>query len=166
MEFSARVGKLGNRPTGCVVVGVFEGRKLSPSAVELDTTSRGALGDVLNRGDLDGKLDTTLLLHNVAHVASERVLLVGLGDESEFVESSYRTAVCSAVDALRRTGAVDATICLNEVAVNGRDVAWKIEQAVLAVMDGMYRFDKLKSKPPKTKRALKAVRFRVASPSE
>jgi leucyl aminopeptidase len=50
--------------------------------------------------------------------------------------------------------------------VNGRNGAWKIEQAVLAVMDGMYRFDKLKSKPAKTKRALNKIIFHVADRSE
>jgi leucyl aminopeptidase len=43
---------------------------------------------------------------------------------------------------------------------------WKIEQAVLAVMDRMYSFDKLKSEPPKQKRVLGKVVFRVADPSE
>jgi len=37
--------------------------------------------------------------------------------------------------------------------VNGRDGAWKIEQASLAVMDGTYRLDKLKNEPPKKERA-------------
>ena len=68
------------------------------------------------------------------NVAAERVLLVGLGREREFAESRYRTALCAAVEALRTTGAADATICLDELPVEGRDTCWKIEQAVLAVM--------------------------------
>ncbi len=94
------------------------------------------------------------------------MLLVGLGPELEFVESSYHSALCAATRTLRTTGAADATLCLNELPVNGRDGAWKIEQAVLAVMDGMYRFDKLKSKPPKQKRPLEKVVFHVADRSE
>jgi len=68
--------------------------------------------------------------------------------------------------ALRTTGAVDATLCVNELPVNGRGDAWKIEQSVLAVMDGMYRFDKPKSEPPKKKHALEKVVFRVPDRSE
>jgi len=37
---------------------------------------------------------------------------------------------------------VDATISWR-LAVAGRDPAWKIEQAVLAARDGLYRFDRL-----------------------
>jgi hypothetical protein len=32
--------------------------------------------------------------------------------------------------------------------VKGRDIGWLAEQAVIAVKDGTYRFDRMKSKPP------------------
>jgi leucyl aminopeptidase len=166
MEFSVKAGRPGKQRTGCVVVGVYERRKLSPSAIELDTASRHALDDVVKRGDLDGKLGTTLLLHKVPKVAAERVLLVGLGPEREFLEDSYCTALSAAIKTLRTTGAAQATICLNELRVKGRDGGWKIEHAVLAVMAGLYRFDRLKSKPPDEKRALKKVAFHVTNRSE
>jgi leucyl aminopeptidase len=161
VEFAIRRGGLRKPRSACVVVGVYERRKLSPAAMELDATSAHGLQDVVGCGDFDGKLSTTLLLHHVRRLAAERVLLVGLGREREFAELSYCTALSSAIGALRTTGAADATICLPELPVKGRDGAWKIEQAVLAVSEGMYRFDRLKSKP-EARRALKTVAFRVA----
>jgi len=167
MDFCARTGSLRERRTGCIVAGVYQGRKLSPSALDLDIASGHAIDGVISRGDLDGTLGTTLLLHDVANVAAERALLVGLGVEEGFAESSYRKALSSTIAALRTTGAAEATICLGELPVNGRDTAWKIEQAVLAVMEGTYRFDQLKSKPPEDAgRALKAVVFHLANASE
>jgi leucyl aminopeptidase len=166
MNFTVSTGSLERQRTGCIVVGVYEGRKLSAAALELDTASGRAVSDVVDRGDLEGELGTALLLHNVPKLACERVLLVGLGSEDEFRETSYCTAVCAAVSTLRTTGAAEATICLNALPVNGRDAAWKIEQAVLAVMAGMYRFDRLKSKPPEAKRALEKVAFQLANGSE
>ena len=166
MEFFVNGGSLGKQRTGCVVVGVYEGGRLSPSAMELDTASGHALNDALTRGDLEGELGTVLLLTRIPNVASERVLLVSLGPEPEFLESSYHTALGATTTTLRTTGAAEATLCLNELPVNGRDGAWKIEQAVLAVKDGMYRLDKLKSEPPKQKHALEKVVFHVADRSE
>jgi leucyl aminopeptidase len=166
MEFAVTGGSLDARRTGCIVVGVYEGGKLSPSATALDAASGHALEEALSRGDLDGELGTVLLLPGIPNVASERVLLVGLGPEREFVESSYHTALCAVTKALRTTGAGEATLCLNELPVDGRDGAWKIEQAVLAVMDGMYRFDRLKSQPPKRKPALAKVVVHVADRPE
>src|SRR4051812_26060390 len=166
MEFVINGGSIAKQRTGCIVVGVYEGGKLSPSAIELDRASGHALDAAVSRGDLEGELGTVLLLTRIPNVASERVLLVGLGPEPEFVESSYHTALGAATTTLRTTGAAEATLCLNELPVSGRDGAWKIEQAVLAVMDGMYRFDKLKSEPSKQKRALEKVVFHVADRSE
>ena len=162
MEFRVTGGRPDRQRTGCIVVGVYEGRRLSPSAMKLDSASRHVLDGVVRRGDLEGELGTTLLLHDVPKVAAQRVLLVGLGREREFAESSYRTALSSAVKALRATATAEAAMCVDELAVKGRDGAWKIEQAVLAVMEGMYRFDKLKSRTAEPKRALKKVVFFVA----
>src|SRR5438067_10260946 len=95
MEFVLKGGSLEKQRTGCIVVGVYEGGQLSPSAMELDTASGHAVNEALSRGDLDGELGTTLLLTSIPKMASERVLLVGLGPEREFVESSYHTALCA-----------------------------------------------------------------------
>jgi leucyl aminopeptidase len=161
MEFVVNQGSVEQQRTGCIVVGVYEGGKLSPSAMALDAAWGDALSEPLRRGDLEGELGTTLLLTGIANAAAERVLLVGLGPEREFVESSYHTALCAATRTLRTTGAADATLCLHQLPVNGRDDPWKIEQAVMAVMDGLYRFDQLKSEPPKRKHALEKVILHV-----
>jgi leucyl aminopeptidase len=165
MEFVVNSGVVDKQPTGCMVVGVYETGKLSPSAMELDSVSGHALGDALRRGDIDGELGSTLLLTRIPNAAPERVLVVGLGAEPDFIESSYQTALNAATKMLRTTGAAEATLCLNEIPVNGRDGAWKIEQAVLAVMDGLYRFDKLKSEPPKRESALQKVALHIADRS-
>ncbi len=166
MEFSIKSGSPEKQRTGCVVVGVFDGRKLSASAQAIDAASGHFLAEVLRRGDLDGKLGGTLLLHNVPSIPADRVLLVGLGREREFLEGPYRTALGAAVKALKSTGATEATICLTDIPLKRRDVAWKVEQAVLAVRDGVYRFDRLKSKPNDARRVLRKVALHVARRSE
>jgi leucyl aminopeptidase len=166
MEFSIRAGSAAKQRTGCIVVGVFDGRRLSPAAQAIDSSSRRLVSDVLKRGDLDGKLGQTLLLHKVRGVSAERVLLVGMGKERDLAETPYRTAVAAAVKALRATGAAEAAFCLAELPVKRRDLGWKSEQIVLAVMEGTYRFDRLKSKPPEVKKALRKVFVSVATREE
>ena len=161
MEFTIKSASPGKQKSGCVVVGVYDGRKLSPSAQSIDASSRRYLSGVLKRGDLDGKLGTTLLLQKLPHVPAERVLLVGLGREREFNEAAYRKAVTAAAAALKSTGAADATVCLTELPLKHRGAGWKVEQAVILVNDACYRFDRLKSKAPEGKRALKKVTLAV-----
>jgi leucyl aminopeptidase len=162
MEFSIKAGSPEKHRTGCVVVGVFDGRKLSASAQQLDGASRGYIADVLKSGDLEGALGRTLLLHKVPSLTAERVLLVGLGRERDFSEGPYRAALTAAVKALKTTGATEATFTLPELALKKRDIGWKVEHAVIALMEGAYRFDRLKSKKPETVKALKKVTLTVA----
>ena len=166
MEFSIKSGSPEKQRSGCVVVGVFEGRKLSAAAQAIDAASRHYLSEVLRRGDLEGKLGATLLLHGVSQIPADRVLLVGLGRERDFNETAYRTALGAAMRALRTTGALDATICLADLPLKRHDTGWKIEHAVLAVREGIYRFDRLKSKPPESKRALRKVTLNVSKRSD
>src|SRR3954467_15953033 len=166
MEFSIKSGSPEKQRTGCLVIGVYEGRKLSPAARDVDNACRNALSDVLRRGDLEGKVGTTLLLHNISPLPADRVLLVGLGKEREFNESAYRASLNAAMKAIRSTGTIEACICLTDLAVKKRDTGWKIEQAAIAVMEGAYRFDRMKSKPPEIKKTLRKVMLHVGKRNE
>jgi leucyl aminopeptidase len=167
MEFSIKSGSPEKQRSGCVVVGVFEGRKLSTSADAIDGASNGYVSEVLRKGDLEGGLGKTLLLHGLPGVPADRILLVGLGRERDFGEASFRAAMAAAVKSLKATGASEATVCLTDLNVKRRDTEWKVEHAVLAVMDGAYRFDKLKSKVPEnSKRTLRKVVLHVARRNE
>ena len=166
MEFSIKSGSPEKQRTGCVIVGVFEGRKLSASAQDIDQASGHYLGEVLRRGDMEGKANTTLLLHNVPKIPADRVLLVGLGREREFHETAYRTAIVAAIKALKSTGTTEATLCLTDLTLKRRDTGWKVEQAVLAVNETVYRFDRLKSKTTEAKRALRRIVMHVARRNE
>src|SRR5512140_1661802 len=108
MEFSIKSGSPEKLRTGCVVVGVFEGRSLTTPAKAIDRAAKGFITAVLRRGDLEGKAGTTLLLQSVGGLSCERVLLVGLGKEREMGESAYRKAIGTAMKALRSTGTTEA----------------------------------------------------------
>src|SRR5690349_7942602 len=141
MEFSIKSGSPEKQRTGCVVVGVYEGRKLSASAQGIDAASGQYLSEVLRRGDLEGSLGKTLLLHHVPKLPADRVLLVGLGRERDFNEAAYRKACIVAARALRSTGTIDAVSYLTHLPVKGRDIAWSVREASLATQDEFYRFD-------------------------
>jgi len=166
VKFSIKSDSPEKQRSACVVVGVFESRKLSKPAEALDGGAKGYLKEILKRGDMEGKLGATVLLHGVPHIPAERVLLVGLGKDKEFRDTEYRTACRAAVKALSDTGATDAALFLTELPVKGRDVAWKVEQAVIAARETAYRFDQLKSKPDEAKRPLRRIDLAVARRSE
>ncbi len=166
LEFSIKSGAPEKQRTACVVVGVFEGRKLSDPGQEIDRASGGHLAGILRGGDMEGKAGATLLLHAVPDVLADRVLLVGLGKEREFHEKAYRDAIATSVRTLRDTGSMEAVITLSELAVKKRDVTWNVEQAVIAAHAALYRFDRMKSKREDARRPLKRAVFTVSRRGE
>ncbi len=145
MEFSIKSGGPERIRSGCIIIGVFEPRKLSAAGATLDRASRGHLAAALKRGDMEGKSGTTLMLHQVPRIAAARVLLVGLGRERDFGDGKYRNAVAKAITALKQTGVTDAVLCLS-AGVKQRDVAWRAAQAAIAAGETSYHFDRMKSK--------------------
>ena len=166
MEFSIKSGNPEKQRGACVVVGVFESRKLTSSADLIDSASQSLLSDLIRRGDMDGKAGSTLLLHNVPGTVCDRVLLVGLGKEKEFRDKAYCAAIRNTLKALRDTGAQNATIFLTEIPVAKRNTGWRIRQAAMLSLDSAYRFDQFKSKKNENHSKLRKLAFAVEQRSE
>jgi leucyl aminopeptidase len=157
VEFSIKQGNPEKLRSGCVVVGVYEGGKLSAAAQFLDKAAKHVLSDMIAFGDMSGKCASTLLLHKLPGIAAERVLLVGLGKASELNNKNSVDILRAAFSGLNGTPAKDAALYLIDEGV-GRDAAWVIRQAVFAAAESVYRADSLKSKPAKAA-TLKSVTF-------
>ena len=166
MEFSIKSGSPEKQRSACVVVGVFESRKLTLAAELLDKAAGGYITDIVRRGDMEGKAGSTLLLHKVPGTLSDRVLLVGLGKEKEFREKEYAAALRTVVRTLNETGAFDASVFLTEIAVRKHSVAWRIRHAVMAAQAATYRFDQFKSKKDEVRRPLRKLTLHVERRSE
>jgi leucyl aminopeptidase len=166
MEFTIKSGSPEKQRSACVVVGVFDNRKPSLSADLIDRASGGYISEIIRRGDMEGKLGSTLLLHNVKGTLADRVLLVGLGKERDFREREFRSAIRSAVRLLNETGSYEAVVYLTEEKVKRREVAWRVEHAVVVAMEAVYRFDQMKSQPAEVRRPLRKLTLSVPQRSD
>lgn len=167
MEFTVKSGSPDKQRSACIVVGVFESRRLSTAAEQLDQAGGGFLSKLIRSGDMDGRTGQTLLLtHLPADLPCERILLVGCGRERGFTDTAYRKAVTSMTKTLSESGATDAVSYLSDLNVKGRDAAWRVREGLLAANEALYRFDQLKSKKDERRRPLKRVTFALSSQSE
>lgn len=141
MEYFVKSGNPEKQRVSCVIVGIFDRRSPTEAAQVIDGVSDGAIGAVMRRGDLDGKLGQTLVLHNVPGTFADRVMLVGLGRERSFDENAFRKANAASAKALRNTGSIDAVSYLTHLPLKGRDFQWNVLQAALSFEDAYYRFD-------------------------
>jgi leucyl aminopeptidase len=130
--------------TACLVVGVYENKKLTLEAQALNI--KGAIDAVLKSGDITGKVGSTLVLRHVPQIAAERVVLVGLGEQAKnpnnnttFPKIAQATAEC-----LAKLSAKDALITIT---LHAENISAAIRSIVLAMRASAYRSDSLKSKP-------------------
>ena len=166
MEFSVKSGSPEKQRSACIVVGVFEPRRLSPIAEQLDKISDGYISALLRRGELEGKVGQTLLLHHVPNVLSERILLIGCGKERELDERQYKQVIQKTINTLNDTGSMEAVCFLTELHVKGRNTYWKVRQAVETAKETLYTFDQLKSNKAEPRRPLRKMVFNVPTRRE
>ncbi|MCA1798163.1 MAG: leucyl aminopeptidase [Xanthomonadaceae bacterium] len=155
MELSLKAGQPSSIKTGCLVIGLFEGNKLTATGSEIDAASGNALSRLIKRGDIEGKPCQTLLLQGLDGVAAERILLVGLGKQDKFDPLVFRKAMTRATQVLGELGAADACFAIDDLAGKSLDPYWAARHTAEAVNFALYRYETTKSekaKPRKLKR--------------
>lgn len=166
MEFSVKSGSPEKQRSACIIVGVFEPRRLSPIGEQLDKISDGYISALLRRGELEGKVGQTLLLHHVPNILSERILLIGCGKERELDERQYKQVIQKTINTLNDTGSMEAVCFLSELHVKGRNTYWNVRQAVESAKETLYTFDHLKSNKVELRRPLRKIVFNVPTRRE
>ncbi len=145
MEFSIKSGNPEKQRHDCLIVGVFEGKKLSVAAASIDTASEKAITTLLKSGDMDGKLGSTLLSHHLSGINASRVLLVGLGKLADFTTAKYRQVVSAAVKTLPK-GVKNIGFYLTEIEVKNVEIHSKVSHLAEEVLDATYQVNSIKQK--------------------
>jgi leucyl aminopeptidase len=166
MEFIIKSGNPEKQRTACLIVGISEPRRMTAAAKAIDQVSKKHISNLVRRGDMDGKTGQTLVLYNVPGLLADRVLLVGCGRERDLNDQKYKKIIESCMKQLNLTGAAEAVSYLPELNVKGRDIHWKIRQAVEITNASLYQFNEFKSKKKGEKKSLRKVVLTVPSRRE
>jgi len=166
MEFLIKSGNPEKQRTACLIVGIFEPRRLTPAAKAIDNISKKFLSNLIRRGDIEGKSGQSLLLHNVPGLLADRVLLIGCGKERDLTDSQYRTIITNSIKELKETGAMEAVSYLSELNVRNRDYYWKIRQTIEATEGTLYQFNEYKTKNKPNRRQIKKLVLTVPTRKE
>jgi leucyl aminopeptidase len=145
MEFKIKSGDLARQKTPCLILGVFEKRKLSGPAEAIDKASLGHIAEVLSKGDMEGDKGRTLMLYGVPGVDAERILLVGCGKRKELTRAAYNQAMAAAVTLLNQTRTGEALCALPELAPEGMDPYQAVRDLVTTAAEQTYRYTSTKS---------------------
>ena len=148
------------KPTGCIAIPVFSGRKPGTAATRLDKGAAGGLLGLMRTTGFKASLAEVRLLHNVPGSNSTAVLLVGCGRPNPLTASDFHKAIKATAQALKSSGLSSALLDFQEIAVKDRDFYWQVRQSVEAIDDSLYSYQQTKAKTRnKTPARLKQVSF-------
>ena len=85
--------------------------------------------------------------HALPGLAAARVVLMGVGKPGTLDAAGARKALSSALGTIRSTGATDAVVLTEGMAVKDHDGAWLLRQVGMLAETGGYRYSRTLSKP-------------------
>lgn len=146
MQYSIDSIDLIKQTSDCLVVGTFQGRRLSQSAQLLDKQSKGYIQKILNRGDLIEECGKNLVLYNVPGIsATTRILVIYCGEESNLSIMDFRKIIGCMACAIKPLRVNQITSFLTDLNVKTYDLNRQIRQSIEIIEDSFYCFDELKT---------------------
>ncbi len=165
MEYGTKTGNPARTRTQCLIVGVYENSKLTDSATLLDKASKGHIRKVLKRGDITGKTNQMLVLHDVPNISSPRILLVGLGNKETADAARYVSMGRAVISQLKQLSAKNSLCCLLEASAGKKDLAWKTARLIEQMEAGLYSYTEMKGKPVEPSQNNEQMDFHLAEKS-
>lgn len=145
MQYSIDSIDLIKQASDCLIVGTFQGKRLSQSAQLLDEHSQGYIQKILDKGDLIEECGKSLMLYNIPGISASRVLLVYCGEESNLSITNFRKIISCMACALKSLQVDEVTSFLTDISVKACDFDKQIRQSVELIEDCFYCFDELKT---------------------
>lgn len=146
MEIKAIAGDITKFKADAVIVNLFEGVRWPGGATgAVDKALDGAISKLITAGEIKGKLNEVSILHTYGKIASDRVLVVGLGKADEFELDKVRQVSATAAKSLRKIGAKHIATIVHGAGIAGLDVEKAAQAVAEGTMLGLYTFQKYKT---------------------
>jgi len=158
MDFLVKTSSVETLKTSALVLTVNEQLHLDSQGQLIDTLCNGAISAHLKAGDIQGKLGQTLLLHNLANLKAQRVLLVGIGKDEQLSDRNTRKLVSAILNTFKSLSIKDAALAFADLSFIGRDAYASARLVAECLSDGLYVFDQFKSEKAPTVQ-LKKITF-------
>lgn len=116
MRVQAKQGRVDTETTDALVLLFCEGEGLpKEDGASLDRVLGGALRELLQSKEFDGKAGEVVLFHTQGKIPAKRLILVGLGKKRELGLDQIRQAMGQAVKRVRQAKSVAFTVALPSV---------------------------------------------------
>ena len=142
MELRVLEGKIEECSVDTIIVNLFEGvEKPGGATGAVDRALGGAISEVITSGDLRGKAGEIAVLYPRGAIAASRVLVVGLGRQSDFNLEGVRKAAGKAARRARELGTKDLATIVHGAGIGGLDLEAAAQATALASILALYEYD-------------------------
>ncbi|HEY1433511.1 MAG TPA: leucyl aminopeptidase [Stellaceae bacterium] len=153
---------------GAVVVGVWEGKVLTPAARQLDEAAGGAIARALSAPSrFNGKKGELLPIVGPTNLSASRIVLAGLGKPESVDTRSLQELGGNLVAHLNGAGEEEATLMIDVAEAAPIGQAEASAETAFGAQLRSYRFDKYKTKlKPEQKPSLARLRLATRGATE
>lgn len=145
MQYSINSIDLIKHTSDCLIVSIFQEKRLSQSAQLLDKQSQGYIHRILDKNDLIEECGKSLMLYDVPGINTPRVLLVYCGEEFNLSVADFRKIISCMACILKSLQIDEISSFLTDISVKGYDFIQQIRQSIELIEDCFYCFDDLKT---------------------
>lgn len=148
MQVEAKAGRVEAETTEALVLTHCEGEAFSrQDAAVLDKALGGALRDLLQSKEFEGKANEAVLFHTQGKVPAKRIILVGLGKKKDVGLDQIRQALGHAAKRVRQAKAGSFTVAVPSVMPRGASLVEVAQVMVEGAILGSYQFNVYRSEP-------------------
>ena len=146
MNFTIKTAAIQNISTSCMILGVYQNKALPEVSAEVNKLTHRALGNIIEAGDISGKIGQSLLIHNPEGVRAKRLLLVGLGKKGELDLKKFIKIINSVAEGLKKYALTDALDTLINLPVKDADTDKSGQLLAQILQNSVYLYTQTKSK--------------------
>lgn len=147
MEFFCQTNAISKTDLNCLILPVLDNAKLTPSGEEVNKLNKQHLKKIISNEGFKGKEGDILTITDTKISNIKKIVLVGFGDPSKLDTEKFKSIVQSAYKAVKDRNNETVHADLVEVPFGNKTLAYRIKQAIYAIHESNYKFDKFKSKP-------------------
>lgn len=147
MEITAVSGNIADVQADAIVVNLFQGVEEPGGATgAIDAALDGYIKKLIADGEITGKKSEITWLHAMGRIPTERVVVVGLGNQDGFDQNTARSVSADVARFLRRKKVGVAATVVHGGGQGGLDITDVVQAMTEGTLLGLYEFNRRKSK--------------------
>jgi len=141
LEIVVTAGDISRFEADAIIVGLFEGSEsLDGDTGAVDRALDGAIARLVSQGEVKGKLGENTLIHSLGKLPAARVVVAGLGKESDLTQDKVRGVVGGTCRMLRAKGVKSVATVAQGAGAAGVTAEAAAQAIAEGAMLGLYQF--------------------------